>query len=502
MSEPVPPTAAGTPARVGWIDATFGIAGDMLLAALIDAGADVAVVRAGVAAVLGDAVRIEVTPTARRGQRATAVEVVPTAPDAAHRPWRAIRDLIGASELPARVRDRALAVFSRLARAEGRVHGVPADDVIFHEVGSWDSISDVVGVCVALEDLGVDRLRTSTVTLGEGTVTSAHGLLAVPGPAVLELLAGSPMTARSLPPDAERAAGGEKAPAGGEYEPVGELATPTGVALLVALCAGDDGESWDVACSRDAERDSAGPAGPPTVIERVGVGAGRKDTPGWANVTRVVLGPLTAGEAPGSVAGARAAAETDPTRRGTEDLVRHLIVLETTVDDLDPRAWPSVLRGCLDAGALDAWLVPALGKKGRPAQVLTALIDPGDASADRVRAHVLAATGTLGFREYAVQRTALRRAVREVRVRLDGPSGPVEALVRVKLGVRAGRVVHATPEYEDCATLAARAGRPVLDALDAAGAAAHASGWLPGAVCDGPACDGPACDDPACDDPA
>lgn len=448
MPEPAPPVPSDHPGadggRVGWIDATFGIAGDMLLAALLDAGADVQVVRAGVAAVVGDAVRIEAVPTARRGQRATAVQLAPATPDAPHRPWRVIRDLIAAAELPPRARDRALAVFGRLAQAEGRVHGVPEDEVVFHEVGSWDSIGDIVGVCVALEDLGVDRLSSSTLTLGEGTVASAHGLLPVPGPAVRELLAGSGVRVRSLPP------GAETVEAGGR-DPVGELATPTGVALLVTLC------------SVSEQRTEL--TGPPTIFERVGTGAGQRDTPGWANVTRVVLGPATPDDS-------------------VDDHVLHLLLLETTVDDLDPRIWPSVLRECLDAGGLDAWLVPALGKKGRPAQVLSVLLDPADDSAERVRAHVLAATGTLGFRESTVRRTALRRVFRQVLVRLDGRDGPVEARIPVKVGVRAGRIVHATPEYEDCAALAAGAGRPVLEALEAARAAAHAADLVPGAACD------------------
>lgn len=439
--------------RVAWVDATFGIAGDMLLAALIDAGANVEVVRAGVAAVLGDAVRLDVTQAARRGRRATAIAVRPGVPDQPHRPWRVIRDLIRAADLPARSRDRALEVFRALARAEGRVHGVPADEVAFHEVGAWDSISDVVGVCVALEDLGVAEVRVSSVALGEGTVSSAHGLLPVPGPAVLELLAGSRLAAHPLPPGAPPTRAGR----GGEVTPVGELATPTGVALLVAL--------------------ADGPGGPPRLVERVGVGAGRQDTPGWANVTRVVLGPPLA---------VRTTDGPGVDEQRAEDLVRDLVVLETTVDDLDPRAWPSVLAGCLAAGALDAWLVPALGKKGRPAHVLAALLEPDAPSADGVRNHVLASTGTLGFREYGVRRTALGRVWQPVVVSLPAAAGgDVTDTVRVKVGLRGGRIVHATPEYEDCAALAARAGRPVTEALDAAGAAAHAAGCRPGAPAPG-----------------
>ncbi len=459
---------AGSPGpagRIAWVDATFGIAGDMLLAALLDAGADVEVVRAGVSAVLGDAVRLDVGETVRHGQRATSVEFVAVARDWPHRSWRTIRGLLSAADLPVRARDRASAVFQRLARAESRVHGVLEEEVTFHEVGAWDSISDVVGVCVALGDLGVERLRTSPVALGEGTVASAHGLLPVPGPAVLELLAGSGLNARALPVGARRGVLGASEAA---EESIGELATPTGVALLVAL--------------------ADGPGDPPSSVFRVGVGAGRRDSAGWANVTRVVLGPSASGES------------------GFEDgdLVRDLLVVEATVDDLDPRAWPSVLSGCLQEGALDAWLTPAIGKKGRPAQVLAALVEADAPGAQRLRAHIFASTGTLGVREYAVRRTALARAWRPVTVTLaadptsatsasgaSGASGAgimrgVEGVVRIKLGLRGGRVVHATPEYEDCAALAARAGRPVLEALEVARAAAHEAGCRPGALASAP----------------
>ena len=196
-----------------WIDATAGIAGDMLLGALLDAGADLEVVRAAVRAVVADAVAIEVTEVSRAGLRAAKAEVRLQAVDPPHRPWSAVATMIDDAGLSPEVRDRALAVFARLADAEGRVHGIAPAEVEFHEVGALDSIADVVGVSAALADLGVQTISASEVALGSGTIRAAHGVIPVPVPAVVELARGWPVLA------------------GG----TGERATPTGMALVTAL---------------------------------------------------------------------------------------------------------------------------------------------------------------------------------------------------------------------------------------------------------------------------
>lgn len=173
----------------------------------------------------------------------------PVLTEHAERSWRDIRNLLERADLTGHVRERAHHVFSRLAEAEARVHGVTPDDVHFHEAGSWDSIADVVGVCAALDCLGVSSLSCSAVALGSGRVTTAHGELPVPVPAVLEM------------------SSGWRVLSGGE----GELATPTGMALLTALA----GESCDL---------------PAMSVHTAGVGAGTRNTPGRPNVVRVVLG--------------------------------------------------------------------------------------------------------------------------------------------------------------------------------------------------------------------
>ncbi len=212
------------------LDMPSGIAGDMLLAALAACGADLDAVAAGLDglgigpfAIRGDAVEVghvralRVYVDAPQEARWRPVAQTPAAAEHAHRPYRAIRDLIAGSALPERVRTRAARVFRVLAEAEGAVHGVDPDAVEFHEVGSRDAIADVVGCCLALEHLGIERVCAGTVNPGRGVVRCAHGLMPVPVPAVAELLRASRWPVR-IP-----------------AEDTGELTTPTGMALLVGL---------------------------------------------------------------------------------------------------------------------------------------------------------------------------------------------------------------------------------------------------------------------------
>lgn len=397
----------GPPTAEAWIDATAGVAGDMLLGALLDAGAALPTVQAAVSRVVPGEVEVQARTVSRNGLRAVKADVRSTTQAHPHRSWPQIRAILVAAPLSPRVRDTAVAVFARLAAAEARVHGVRPDEVHFHEVGSWDSIGDIVGVCAALADLEVGTVTAGPVAVGSGRVDTAHGRLPVPTPAVLDL------------------ARGWQIRAGGE----GELATPTGMALVRELARG------------------CGPL-PAMAVTAVGVGAGGRDVPGRANVVRVVLG----------------------TRVAEEPSASEMWVLETNVDDMDPRVWPSVLSALLDAGAADAWLVPVLMKKGRPGHTLCVLAS--DADRATLRAAVFALTTTLGVRETPVSRVALDRGWRTVPV-----SG---GDVRVKVGLRDGRVVHATPEFEDVAGVARRAGLPARQVLDEAVAAAETAGLRPG----------------------
>jgi hypothetical protein len=404
---------------IGWIDASSGASGDMLLGALVGAGVPVEVVGRAVLAVAAAAgaepgdVSVTAGEAARNGFAATRADVR-VADSATHRTWRDIRMALRIATLDEGVRARAHATFERLAVAEAAVHGTAPDDVHFHEVGALDAIADVVGVSAGLEHLGLEELVVSPVAVGSGRVHGAHGAMPVPPPAVVELLRGVPSYAGP----------GER-----------ELCTPTGAALLTSNAT------------------SYGPQ-PLMSVDRVGVGAGGRDPATHANVLRLLVGEpaATLRDAPSLDASGQAAGMSG-----------NPLLLECNVDDLDPRVWPSVIAALLEAGASDAWLTPILMKKGRPAHTLSVLVAAD--RADAVRTVVFRHTSTIGLREQRIAKTTLDRSMETVEV--DGFP------VHVKIAVHKGRVVNAQPEYEDVARAAAATGRPVKEVLADAVAASR-----------------------------
>ena len=385
---------------IGWLDCSAGISGDMLLGALIDAGAPLDVLQTAVDAIGVEPVRLSVAPVTRGGLGALKVEVA-VADHAATRTWREIRALLERADLHEAVRRTALDVFAQLAAAEGQVHRVDPQEVHFHEVGALDAVADVVGAAAGLHALALTSLTASAVVLGSGTTRGAHGPLPVPAPAVLALLTGVPVLAGPV---------------------AKEMTTPTGAALLAATVT------------------SYGTL-PPMRLVRTGYGAGGRDPVEVANVLRLVLGEPVRGES----------VPHEPVPGGPETA----LLLQTNVDDLDPRLWPGVLTALLDAGASDAWLTPILMKKGRPAHTLSALT--AEDRVDAVRRVVFRETSTLGLRELRVGKHALDRSVRTVQV--DGQT------VRIKLGFLDGAVVNAVPEWEDVAAAATALARPAKQVL-------------------------------------
>ena len=329
---------------VAWFHPFSGIAGDMALASLLDAGADHQAVLAMLAKLpTPDGITVE--SVQRCGIGATRI-IVPDEPDHHHRPYATVRALLDGAELPARVHARAAAVFERLAVAEGRIHGVDAADVEFHEVGSLDAIVDVVGTCAALEVLGIDEVRSAGVAVGTGTVRGSHGVLPNPAPAVVALLA---------------AAG---APTHGVDMGV-ELTTPTGAALLAGLASG------------------FGPMPAMTPVA-VGYGAGTRDLDGRPNVVQVVVGTAIA---------------TGPALVSPGQPVT---LLEVNVDDTTGEVLAHAVTTLLGAGAHDAWITPIVMKKGRPAHTVSVLADPAVAPA--LAALLCAETGSLGVRGSTIER--------------------------------------------------------------------------------------------------
>jgi hypothetical protein len=395
--------------KIAYLDTLSGISGDMTVGALLHLGVPLEEVRAAIATLGLGGVEVAAEPVLRSGIAATKfhVRVHGGHPDRpgeeahghAHRPYADIRALLDRSALAAPVKTRALEVFRHLAGAEGRVHGLPAETVEFHEVGAADAIVDVVGAAVGFAHLGIEAIHVAPLPLGQGRVRSAHGPLPVPAPAVVELLRGRPVRLE---------------------DGTAELVTPTGAAIVAALARPE--------------------AVPEMRVERVGYGAGDRTLPDRPNVLRVLVGEPV----------------VDP---ATDEVV----VLETTIDDLNPQIYEHVLARLLEAGARDAFLVPVVMKRSRPGTMLRVLAAPADR--DRLAGILFAETSTIGVRWTIWRRLVLAREERTV----ETPWGSV----RVKVAHAPDGTLNVAPEFEDCRRLATAAGVALKVVHQAALAAAH-----------------------------
>lgn len=340
-----------------YLDCFSGISGDMLLGALVDAGLAPATLETELRKLKLPGWAL-LTRRVRRGELTATKLDFQISETHHHRTWKTIRDLIGASELSERVRTRAEAVFARLAEVEAGVHGVSPEDVHFHELGSLDSILDVVGISVALECLGIEELVASSLNVGAGRVETAHGTFPVPAPATAALLKGAPVYSSGVG---------------------GELVTPTGAAVVATLATG------------------FGPL-PPMTVSAVGYGAGTRDIAGQPNVLRVFLGERTSA----------AAVPEEPT----------VSVLEASLDDMSPLVGGYFMEQALAAGALDVYYTPVQMKKNRPGVVLTVLCPPE--RVDALSRLIFEQTTTIGLRHYQARRRTLERTLVTVETSL-GP---------------------------------------------------------------------------------
>ena len=391
-------------ARVIYLDCFSGIAGDMFLAAAIDAGLPVD----GLARALGSlgvGHEIVTSRVTRAGISATHLDVVshaekagvghahPHGPDddnGSHRSLAQIARLIDDSALSASARARAKGLFRRLGAAEAAIHDVAVEDVHLHEVGAVDSIIDLCGAVYAMEWFRPEEVVVSPLNVGGGTVRIAHGVYPVPAPATVRLLAGVPVYSTGLQ---------------------AELVTPTG-ALLVSEYA-----------------TSYGPM-PSMTIERSGYGAGTKDFADVPNVLRLVIG-----------------------QRETAAAGDIIVEIKCEIDDMNPQLYGPLMDRLLEAGALDVFFTAVQMKKSRPGTLVTILAPP--AGRDAVAGVLFAETTTIGMRYQEMRRETLSREV----VTLETPMGAI----RFKVASRDGHVLNVSPEFDDCVRVAAEKGLPLKE---------------------------------------
>jgi len=337
--------------RIAYLDTVGGIAGDMTMAAFVSAGVPFDELQKGLAALGIGGFELQARHVMRNAVDAMHIDVVAAGEHHAHRHMADIGRMINTSSLPPRVKERALAVFGVIARAEATVHGTTPEKVHFHEVGALDSIVDITGSALCMEIAGIDAVYSSPVKLGSGaTIATRHGTMPVPAPATIEILKGYPAVLTAVPH---------------------ELTTPTGAAIIRALSAGVLAE----------ER---------LLAESIGYGAGTNEFPELPNLLRVIIGTLE-------------------TPREGEDVV----IIETNIDDMNPQAYPYVIERLLQAGAHDAYLVPVVMKKGRPGILLSTMAERRHL--DAIVAVLYRETSTIGLRIQQSGRLKLPRRHLEVR---------------------------------------------------------------------------------------
>ena len=333
--------------RTLYFDCAAGASGDMILGALVGAGADPHQLIDQLKLLGVENYQVSFSQVDRCNLSATRA-TVQIGPEHSHRHLADLLKIIDDSQLNTSVKDRASRVFSLLAEAESEVHNVPVERIHFHEVGALDAIIDIVGACIGFELLGIERFVCSPLHVGSGTVEIAHGRFPVPPPAVLSLLRGAPIYSTEVK---------------------GELVTPTGAAIIKAVV------------------QEFGPL-PPMLVSSIGYGAGTREYKDFPNALRVVVG--------------------ETSDRPVEDVER-LVMLETNIDDMSPQVFGYVMDRAFELGALDCYFTPVQMKKNRPGTLVSILCKP--AQQTRLCEMLLVETTTLGVRSYEVERVALQRAI-------------------------------------------------------------------------------------------
>ncbi|MEO6214151.1 MAG: nickel pincer cofactor biosynthesis protein LarC [Vicinamibacterales bacterium] len=397
-------------AKTLYLDCFSGVSGDMIIGGLLDLGLPLDDLTSALGSLSVEYGSISSERVLRAGISATKFRVHDAAashgpaddpgherghthPHAhAHPHHHSLKEIAGfirRSSLSSGGKSRAIHLFERLAEAEAAIHAMPVEKVHLHEVGALDSIIDIVGAVHGLERLGADRITSSPLNVGGGTVTCAHGVFPVPAPATARLLQGVPVYSK---------------------DPQMELVTPTG-ALLVTEYAS-----------------SYGPI-PAMTLSAIGYGAGDRDQKQHPNVLRLIVGEAAAGRD------------------------ERIVELACEIDDMNPQLFGPLMDRLHAAGALDVFYASVQMKKSRPGTLVTVLSRPGDR--ETLSAILFAETTTIGVRYQEMMRERLEREIVTVETALGA--------VRIKVASRDGRIVNASPEFDDCARIAAEQTLPVKD---------------------------------------
>lgn len=398
--------------RTLYFDCFAGASGNMILGALLGLGLDRGELERRLAGLRIESFKLKAETVDRSGISSCHVDVIVPEIDM-HRHLHHIEKIINEAELSNGVKARAIKIFTLLAEAEARVHGIEVKKVHFHEVGALDAIIDIVGACIGFEMLGIAQFAASKLHVGSGFVTMAHGKFPVPPPAVAELLKGKPIYSTEIE---------------------GELITPTGAAIISAVC-----ESFGTI--------------PEMSVEATGYGAGTREYKDFPNVLRLMVGEA-------AEFGKRPAKDHDD-----------LVLMETNIDDSTPQAIGFVMERAFELGALDCWFTPVQMKKNRPGVLVSVLASPE--TKDALLEMLFAETTTIGVRTSQVARISLERRFETVKTQFGE--------CRVKIAMRERRVINAMPEYEDVRRLALEKNVPFRIVWEAASEAAREKATAAGA---------------------